>query len=159
MAPNNPVERGGPYLSAAFLCEKVLIEQDGVKSAIRIIDRVIRTVAGLSPPKQMEPFDYSISMLIKLKAGWARGSYPLRITLVKPSGESPPAIQQTVHFEGEEDRGVDIVTNIVLRLEMTGIYWFEVYLEDVLLTRIPFRVVYLPQVSQTRAPGGDPSQG
>lgn len=37
---------GGPFLSAALLCEKVLVEQDGIKSAIRIIDRVTHAVLG-----------------------------------------------------------------------------------------------------------------
>ena len=47
MATNIPFDQG-PYLSAALLCEKVLEEKDGVKSAIRIIDRVTRTVTGPS---------------------------------------------------------------------------------------------------------------
>ena len=50
----------GPYLSAAFFCEKVLVEQDGVKSAIRIVDRVTRTVVHPNPPPEMEPFDYDM---------------------------------------------------------------------------------------------------
>jgi hypothetical protein len=74
----------GPFISAALLCEKVLIEQDGVKSVIRIVDRVTRTVIGPNPPETMEPFDYEIALLVRLKSGWARGSYLLRVELVKP---------------------------------------------------------------------------
>lgn len=148
MATNIPFEQG-PYLSAAFLCEKVLEERDGMKSAIRIIDRVTRTVIGPSPPETMEPFDYDATLLIKLKSGWARGSFPLKIVLVKPSGASPPPLQQTVHFEGEEDRGIDVVVNMRIKFEITGIYWIQVYLGDVRLTQIPLRVIYMPQVRQT----------
>ena len=147
----------GPYLSAALICEKVLEERDGVKSAIRIIDRVTRTVVGPSPPAEMEPFTHEITILIRLKSGEARGHFPLRITLVKPSGESPPYLEQTIVFEGEEDRGVDLVVNASIKIEYAGIYWFWIYLEGVVLTRIPFRVVYVPQVSQIqRGPGGGP---
>ncbi len=154
-----PVERG-PYLSAALICEKVLEEKDGVKSAVRIIDRVTRTVAGTSPPAQMEPFDYELTFLVRLKAGWARGSFPLRIVMVKPSGESPPPAQHTLYFEGEEDRGIDIVANMRIRFDLTGIYWFEVHLEDSLLTRVPFRVIYMTQVTQMSGPGeGQPPRG
>jgi len=155
MATNMQFEES-TYLSAAFLCEKVLEERDGVKSAIRIIDRVTHTAISPSPPETMEPFDYNATLLIKLKSGWARGPFPLQVRLVKPSGESPPPLQQTVHFEGEEDRGVDIVVNMRLKFDMTGIYWFKVYLRDVCLTQIPLRVIYMPQVRQIRGPSGGP---
>lgn len=153
MATNMPFEQG-PYLSAAFLCEKVLEERDGVKSAIRIIDRVTRTAVGPSPPEEMEPFDYEATLLIKLKSGWARGSYPLEIRLVKPSGETPTPLRQTVYLEGEEDRGVDIMVNMRIKFDITGIYWFHVYLRDVCLTQIPLRVIYMPQVRQIHGPSG-----
>lgn len=147
-----PFERG-PYLLAAFICEKVLEEKDGVKSAIRIIDRVTHTVVGPSPPDQMEPFDYPLTLLIKLKSGYARGVYPLEVRLVKPSGESPTPFTRNVLFEGEEDRGVDIVGRMMVKFDQTGIYWFQIYLGDVRLTQIPLRVSYVPQVRQTPAPG------
>lgn len=153
MATNISFERG-PYLSAAFVCEKVLEERGGVKSAIRIIDRVTRTVIDPSPPEAMEPFDYDATLLLKLKSGWARGSFPLEVRLVKPSGENPPPLQQTVYFEGEEDRGIDIVVNMRIKFDVTGIYWFQVYLRDVCLTRIPLRVIYMPQVRQIHRPSG-----
>ncbi len=38
-------EEGGPFLQAAFICEKVLTEADGTVSAIRIIDRFFITPA------------------------------------------------------------------------------------------------------------------
>src|SRR3990170_8691247 len=101
--------REGPYLSAALICEKVLEEPGGVKSAIRIIDRVTRTVEAPSPPDQMEAFDYEMTLLVRLKSGLARGVFPLQVRLIKPSGESPTPLTRNVLFEGEEDRGVDIV--------------------------------------------------
>ncbi len=36
--------QGGPYLQAAFFCERLLEEADGVLSAIRIVDTV--TISG-----------------------------------------------------------------------------------------------------------------
>lgn len=159
MVTAQPAERG-PYLSAALLCEKVLVEQDGVKSAIRIIDRLTRTVAGPSPPEQMEPFDYEMTLLIKLKSGSVRGVHSVQVRLVKPSGESPTPMVQRALFEGEEDRGVDIVAMLRIRFDQTGIYWFYIYFDDeVLLSRIPFRVIYMPQVMQMSGPGGGPPPG
>jgi hypothetical protein len=146
----------GPYLSAALLCEKVLDEKDGVKSAIRIIDRVTRTYIGPNPPVEMEPFDYNVVLLIKFKSGWARGVHTVKIQTAKPSGELAPEIINSVLFEGEEDRGIDIVGNLIIRLDQTGIYWIYVYLNDIRITQIPLRVTYMPQVRQLR--GGSPLQ-
>lgn len=146
----------GPYLSAAFLCEKVLEEKDGVKSAIRIIDRIIHTVVLPSPPEKMEPFDYPVSLYIRLKSGDARGPMTLRVTLVKPSGESPPPIEQTVVFEGEEDRGANIIGNLTIKFDQPEIYWFDVELGGVQLTRIPLRVVYVPQPRRIHGQSGGP---
>ena len=155
MVTSQPFQEG-PYLSAAIICEKVLVEQDGVKSAIRIVDRVTRQTVGPNPPQEMEPFDYDMTMLIRFKSGRARGNYPLEIQLVKPSGESPTPFRQTILLEGEEDRGMDIVTNMRIRFDQAGIYWFNIILDEVRLTRIPFRVIYLPQIRQMSAPSGGP---
>ena len=146
----------GPYLSAAIICEKVLVEKDGIKSAIRIIDRVTRQAIGPNPPHEMEPFDYETTLLLRLKSGRARGTYPLEIQLIKPSSESAVPLKQTILFEGEEDRGIDIVANMKIKFDLTGIYWFNIILNDVRLTRIPFRVIYLPQVRQIGASSGGP---
>ena len=155
-----PEERKrGPFLSAAFLCEKVLEEKDGVKSAIRIVDRVTRTAVGPNPPKEMVSFDYDINLFLRFKSGWARGSTNLRIETVKPSGESSTPVQQTIFFEGEEDRGVDVTGHLRIKFEMIGIYWFHVYLDDEHLTQIPLRVIYMPQIIQERGPGpSEPSE-
>ncbi len=142
----------GPYLSAAIICEKVLEERDGVKSVVRIIDRVIRQALGPSPPQEMEPFDYEMTLLLKFKSGRARGTYTVEIQLVKPSGESPTPMTNTILFEGEDDRGIDIVANTKIKFDQTGIYWFNIVLNGIRLTRIPFRVIYLPQVRRTSTP-------
>ncbi len=146
----------GPYLSAAFFCEKVLIEQDGVKSAIRIVDRVTRTVVDPNPPSEMEPFEYEITLFLRFKSGRARGTHSLEIQPVKPSGETMPSMKMSILFEGEEDRGVDSVGMIKIKFDLTGIYWFDVRLNDVMVTRIPFRVVYMPQVRQGPPGSGSP---
>ena len=135
----------GPYFQGAVLCERVLVEQDGVKSAIRIFDRHTRTVAGPTPPTEMEPFTMEASLLVRFKSGAARGAHQLRVLIEKPSGESSSIINQDILFEGEDDRGADIVGG--LTLDMTGLYWFDIHLNEVRITRVPLRIVYLPRVT------------
>ena len=139
----------GPFLSAAILCEKVLIEQDGVASAIRIVDRVTQQVSSPQPPDPMEPFEHELTLYLTFKSGAARGPINLEIRLQKPSGESPAPMFQTLNFEGDDERGVNVINKFQIRIEMPGLYWFDVYLEGHRITRIPLRVIYLPQVTQT----------
>ena len=140
----------GPYLSAAFLCERVLSETDGVKSAIRIVDRINHSPAVLDVAEVMNPFDFRLFLLLKFKSGAARGPMALEVRLTKPSMESSVTVQQTLNFEGEDDRGVDIVAGMELRLEEAGVHWFDLNLEGERVTRIPLRVVYLPRVVEGR---------
>jgi len=134
----------GPFLSAAVICEKVLVEQDNVKSAIRIIDRVMHTVQRPDAPLEMQPFQCEVALFLQFKAGRARGPHRLSVMMLKPSGETQATWDQPLHFEGEDDRGVDVIATLKLLLEMQGPYWFRVAIDDELVTRIPLRVIYLP---------------
>ena len=141
----------GPYLVAAILCEKILVEQDGLKSLIRIFDRTTRQITRVSPPEVMEPFDFDHSLFLSFKSGQARGPMTLRVTVIRPTGESPPPFQAQLHFEGEDDRGVDIAAQMRLHVEIPGMYWFVISLDGVPVTRIPWRVLYEPRISPTPA--------
>lgn len=141
---------GGPYLQAAMLCEQVLLETDGIKSAIRIIDRVTRTSVGTDPPREMEPFPESYKLLLKLKSGEARGLMPLELRLERPDGTATAPVEQTVYFEGDDDRGVDIVADMRIEFTVAGLYWIDVRLEGIRITRVPLRVIYLRQPIQRR---------
>src|SRR5947208_9362047 len=86
--PTSPLD--GPFLQAALLCEKVLIEPDGVPSAIRIVDQLtIQRVqaegepAGPEPPAVMQ-----LSLLVILKSGDAPGAYVIRVRGRAPSGRA-----------------------------------------------------------------------
>ena len=142
----------GPYLAAAFLCENILMEADGVASAIRIVDRINHTVALPEPPAQMEPFDYQLTLYVSFKAGSARGPMPLEVRMEKPSGESQNPFRATVNFEGDDERGVNVVATMRMRLEMPGLHWFNVSLDGHRVTRIPLRVVYIPQIRPAATP-------
>jgi hypothetical protein len=147
---------GGPYLEAAFICEKVLQESDGIKSAIRIIDRLNRHVSSLKAPMEMEAFEHEMFLFIRFKSGSARGPMAFQLKMVKPSGESPIPFRSTVIFEGEDDRGVDIVTQMRIKFDQAGLYWFWVSLNEIMITRIPFRIVYIPQIIQMPPGGNNP---
>ena len=155
---NQPPFERGPYLTVAALCERVLTEQDGVNSLIRMIDRVTRTATGPEPPPELEPFDYPVWLYIAFKSGSARGVKELTFRIQKPSGDSLPATSLPVHFEGEDDRGVAAAVQIHLRIDIVGVWWFDISLDGVSVTKLPLRVIYMRQTSQGPRQGGPPQR-
>jgi len=132
-----PIE-GGPYLSAALLCERALQEMDGVISLIRVVDRW--TVSG--PTEDMPQTAIQATMVLMFKSGIHRGPGRLRITPSTPRDAELPAIEIPVHFEGDEDRGVNIVIPMAFPVQESGVYWFAVALDGQPISHIPLRVIY-----------------
>jgi len=128
----------GPYLNAALLCEKVLSEADGVLTAVRVIDRFI--VSGPNP--EMSPATLPLFLLIMLKSGQFRGPSVIKFYVETPSAQRLPTLEFQVNFEGDDDRGVNVVANISFQAHETGVYWFTLLYQDQPLTRIPLRVLY-----------------
>lgn len=149
---------GGPYLASAFFCERVLREQDGVLSIIRIVDRW--NVTGPTPNIE-QPLIVQTTLVVLIKSGIFRGPAQLRITPISPSNARMESIVLTTFFEADDDRGTGIVLPIGFPVKEDGVYWFEVALAGQnlqtpqVLTYMPMRVVYL-QVGTTRAPGSNP---
>ena len=134
----------GPHLAIAVLCEKVLTEQDGVLSVIRVIDRVTVSSAGPDVPEAMPPTQVSLSAVVSFRSGSARGRYTVRLRPEDPSGMQLPALEMPVHFEGEE-RGANLVISFNFLAEHEGLYWIDVLFQEDVVTRIPLRVIYQPQ--------------
>lgn len=134
----------GPYIAAAFFCERLLEERSGVLSAVRIIDRIMAQAVGPEPPEQMPPTQLAITALIALKSGAARGRFKMVFTPEDPSGRKLDSHEFSVQLEGEE-RGVNHVINLNFIADIEGLYWFDVRLDDRLLTRMPLKVTYEPR--------------
>lgn len=131
---------GGPYMTMAVLCEKVLEEKDGVRSLIRMVDRVIVS-PGPGAPEKMPPIPIQILSMIAFKSGDRRESYTLKLTVQTPSGNEDQLATFPLLFEGE-DRGVALQVHLAFQAMEQGLYWFGVYLEEQLFTRIPLRIIY-----------------
>ncbi|MCH8994014.1 MAG: hypothetical protein IH959_03505 [Chloroflexi bacterium] len=146
---------GGPYLQQAFFCEKILREADGVVSFIRQVDRLTVNTSGPEAPPDMPQTTFTAFLAIAVKAGEAKGRHELKVLRELPSGiRDPEPLFSIALFlegggEGGGDRGAGILGQINMVFEQEGLYWFDVYLDETLLSRIPFRVIY--QRSTARA--------
>ncbi len=125
-------------MAAALFCEKVLREVDGVLSVIRIVDRW--TVTG--PTEQMPVSVIQTNLVLIAKSGMHRGSSNISVSPVSPSGVKMPALSFPVLFEGDDDRGIGIAAAMGFPAQEPGVYWFEVSIDEQLITRIPLRVIY-----------------
>ena len=137
----------GPYIQMAGLCENVIEDKTGVLSLIRIIDTITHTEARPDAPIEMPQVTYPMKMVIMLKSGRARGRHELKIIPELPSGEFKPPLIRSIQMEGEE-RGFNNIINMLFTFTVEGLYWFNVYLDDSLLTRIPLRIKYNRIVTQ-----------
>lgn len=140
--------RTGPYAVTAVICERVLEDKDGVLSLIRVIDRITRTVTGPNVPEAMPTVRLDYTAVVTLKSGSARGRHTLKIRPEAPSGQQLEPIEVPVFLEGD-DRGVNAILFLGFDLDQEGLYWFDVLVNDELLTRMPLRVIYQPQRTGT----------
>jgi len=132
-------EYGGPFIQIAALCERVLHEQDGVISLIRVVDRfTIPEPEKGKPPTAIQP-----TAVIIFKAGFATGKYHIKLKIHTPAGKVLPDLDFPVLFEGN-DRGAGIVAIMNLVLEEEGLHWIDVNLQDAAapMTRIPLRILH-----------------
>jgi len=83
----------------------------------------------------------SLFLVLALKAGELNGKYMLQITPITPSTKRLPGLSFSVLFEGQE-RGAILTVPLNIVAEEEGLYWFEITLEDMILTKIPLRVMY-----------------
>ena len=61
-----------------------------------------------------------------------------------------PPFTLTVQLEGE-GRGVNLVSQIDIPYKLEGLYWFNIYFDEVLLTRIPLEIRYSRLVAGSAA--------
>ena len=126
------------YLAMAVFCEKVLREADNVLSVIRVIDRF--NVVGATP--EMAPTILPFTILVSFKSGFLRGKQMLAIKPKSPNRDDLPQMTFPVLFEGDDDRGNALIAQMNFVANQEGLYWFDVHLNEELVTRMPLRVAY-----------------
>lgn len=135
----------GPYVQAALLCERVVQENGGRVTIVRLLDRVL-VRAGKAPDSgQISPTIVSCHAVVILKTGSRPGDYKLRILLTSPSKKPLREFSTDINLPAEEDQGVNIVMPIQFSATEEGVYWFEVRLnnEEVPLTKTSLRLVHV----------------
>lgn len=128
-------------------------EKDGVLSVVRIVDRITTTAIGVGTPDVMPPQNVSLFLLLAFKSGDARGRHDVQIQLEQPSGMRSTIAQTMSIFLAGEDNGANLVINLAFPAPQEGLYWFDVFVDTIRVTRVPLRLIYLRQESGPRGTG------
>lgn len=142
-----------PFVAVACFCENLLIEPDGVASAVRIIDTYNLTVPPELPPEALPVID--LNGLISLKSGPVTGKHTIDLVLETPKGERKnlaPNGGWPVVFEGGI-HGVNLRIKFPLGVKNFGVCWFDVLFDGEVLTRIPLKL----QQAAAQEPAKGPS--
>jgi Family of unknown function (DUF6941) len=154
--PMPTVFKDGPYLNSALLNERTIQEIDGVLTLVRVVDKVTTRAFGTTEPQpaEMPAFMASLYLTVILRAGRARGDYLLTVRPEDPTGAQLPGSENQLTFTGTDDgAGASVIINMNLGIQHEGLYWFNILLNDQLLTRVPLRIEYQPvQDAQLQAP-------
>jgi len=127
-----------PYLHVATFCERVLTEKDAVNSLIRMVDRFL--VPGTS--EEMPPAVLQFMVYISFKSGFMRGKQKVILRPTSPTGKDLPAMEFPILFEGDDDRGPAFGFMVNWAVEEEGVFWWDLFVNEVLITRMPLRVIY-----------------
>ena len=131
-------DRPRPLVAAAFLCDRVLTEQGGAQSYIRVVD-VLK--ARTSDPEKPVRFgdNGTLWLVISLKSGDAKGKYGLRLQLTGPGTRRDLAEEMPFVMNGDE-HGAIFNVQAVMDIAQSGLYWIDVIVDGGVVTRVPFTV-------------------
>lgn len=127
------VHPGGPYVQAAFLCERVLTEADGTNSYIRNINSIGSMSVGPDPTSH--PLNAEFTLTLILRKGQSEGSIKLTIQPMKPSGEYMPPQTMSMKMHGA---GLNIHLPMQLLNLEEGQHYIRIEINDKLVALVPF---------------------
>lgn len=129
-----------PLCAALLICERVLVEQDQVLSAIRIVDQVAVPANVLANANQLIELP-SLQAVGMLKQGNARGMRKVLLSAVSPTGDRAPMGMAMVEFiDAPPDRGGNLVAPMQVIMAGEGVYWLELSIDDAVVARTPLRL-------------------
>ncbi len=133
----------GPFVSVAALCDAILHEKDERISCIRFLDRLEIGLPPDTPENAAIPIQ--LNCFLAFKSGDFVGSkiatmkltHPLGAVAKLPDGGDPTSYK--LDFKGGE-YGHNLILRMQIVVDQSGLFIFDVLLDDELMTRIPLRI-------------------
>ena len=127
-----------PFVTLAAICEKVLVEKDGVMTIVRVVDRF------MAPPG--EDVHIEGHLVLSFNSRTISGKYEFDLSLENTDGSEANTKTHPVFLRGNGAGGA-----VVIRLKVTlgkrGVYWFNVRSHEggEMIARTPFTIADLDQ--------------
>ena len=144
-----------PLVAAALICERVLREEGGVLTAIRIVDTFKRQTVPIATPLKADGTSdatdatfnaaqvLDMTALVILKAGSLSGQHEVAIVIRNPEGrETHYPTKFPVNFRlNDPAEGAQLIARIVMPGNTpAGLYWIDVLWDGEKLTSIPLKL-------------------
>lgn len=133
----------GPYLSAALIAETMLTEKDTNRtSIIRVADK-IAIATDVAAGIKDDVVTFALVLLISFRGGGYKGTSRLLVTEEGPNqddGGEPIGWAEFKFGETHIDLWEVKIEPLSIKWHGIGRYWFDVYLDSRLCTRIPFEI-------------------
>lgn len=126
---------------SVLICEKILQEEDGTCSAIRIVDTFL---VSLVPDVPVEKQSMDLQILVVVKTT-DLAEHSFRLGVIRPDGESRdagttvPVVSTT--SDPRSPGGFNVVTKLGLVPRQFGTYYLSVVLDDEEVARKPFTLL------------------
>ena len=133
-------DREGPFLAAAFFCDKVLDEKDDVLSAIRIVNKITLTASSPEITLETNPAKINLMGLVSIRAGDVKGNHKIRVISDSEILSEPSQIEVDISFDGKTVATNNVIITLGIEVKREGIIWFAVFFDDKLLTKMPLQI-------------------
>ena len=147
MTKNKGTEKkmGGPFLSAAIICEAVMQDAANKMSAFGISDGLVAYLSKDAPaniPSEENPAIIQLNMLIIIRSGDSPGKHMMKISALAPDGKRTTVHEQELILTDPPHGGFQLKIVAQVSLSSNGIYLFDVILDNKRITRMPYNVEF-----------------
>jgi hypothetical protein len=139
------MDKPRPYVTAALLCEKVILEKDEHVTIVRVIDKIQYQVQGVGTilPPGIRPI-VPLEGFVSIKSGPITGDHTVKVVVERPNGDRKDVFTLPVKLLGS-DQGQNLILKVGLGIDVDGLYWFDILFDDEVLTRVPLTVTPTPE--------------
>jgi hypothetical protein len=123
----------GPFVGLAVLCRNVERQPDGSTHVLSIVDGFELDSPYLD---RADPAEQRLLAVLRLEAGDLRGNFTVAVRGRYPEGVEGPMCARLVEFTDDKPRAL-LIIQITIEMSHVGTYWFDVTVDQRMLTRIP----------------------
>jgi hypothetical protein len=124
--------QAGPYVALAVFCTRIDRQTDGSTDVIGVVE-TLNLDSPFSPP--MTNNSLMMTAVVSVRGDTMRGAYPLAIRGHYPDGTPGTTLSQLIEFSDAQPTAT-IALPIQIAIGDLGEYWFDVTLDQQLLTRV-----------------------